>query len=79
MHPHPDPGPDKILERGVSTVKNEYGGNDLDVATSMHIPVYARDNRNVHKVDQNGKVSNKQDKSMPIINDALKTINQLKR
>jgi len=70
IHGHPPvPG----LVHGVSVVPNPEGGCDKCSATGIGIVVYAVDDAAIHKVDQNGNVTNNLSKQTNVVKDALKT------
>ncbi|MDJ1506759.1 hypothetical protein [Xanthocytophaga agilis] len=61
------------LHRGVSVKPNAAGGSVRITAGRIGGSVYAIDNQNVYKVNQNGDISNKQPRSKQILRDALET------
>jgi hypothetical protein len=61
------------LVPGVSVLPNASGGSDKITAHNIGGPVYAIDKGNVHKVDQNGKVSNNLPRNTEVLRDALET------
>jgi RHS repeat-associated protein len=73
VHPHPEPASGTTLYRGVSTTPNQQGGSDKLTAQSVGGPNYAIDNRYIHKVDQNGNISNKLPRNMEVLRNALET------
>ena len=48
-------------------------GNDVKTASNIKGPNYAIDKNNIHKVDQNGHVTNNQPRTKEILRDALET------
>lgn len=73
VHPHPEPGKGQKLYSGVSTTANANGGSDKNTAQNVGGPVYAIDAKNIHKVDQNGNVSNGRPRNSEVLRDALET------
>jgi hypothetical protein len=73
VHPHPQPGSGEILHRGVSERTNPSGGNDVTTARGIGGPVYAIDDKNIHKVNQNGGVSNNLPRNTEVLRNALET------
>ena len=73
VHDHPEPAAGTTLVSGVSTTTNKSGGNDLKTAHDLKAPNYAIDKNNIHKVDQNGNVSNNQPRNKEVLRDALET------
>ena len=61
------------IKSGVSQQTNASGGNDVNVASNLKVPVYAVDQKNIHKVDQKGKVDNNKSKDTNVLKDALET------
>jgi hypothetical protein len=75
VHGHPQ-FPGEILVEGVSQENGKNitkGETDEHTAKSLRGPVYAVDKNYIHKVDQNGKVDNKQPKTKEVLVDALET------
>jgi RHS repeat-associated protein len=73
VHPHPEPASGTTLYRGVSMNANLNGGSDRATARGVGGPVYAIDDRNIHKVDQNGRPSNGLPRTMEVLRNALET------
>lgn len=74
LHPHPELAAGSVLYQGVTTFPNENGGSDLNTAKMVNAPTYAVDKNYIHKVDQNGNVTNKISLlNFNILKDALKT------
>lgn len=69
--PHPTPADkSKELVRGVSTNGKN---NDVNSTKQMGVPNYAIDDKNIYKVDQNGKISKPLDRNTDVLRDALET------
>jgi hypothetical protein len=73
IHPHPTPTNGNTLVSGVSVTNNPSGGNDLTTARDTNAPVYAVDRNYIHKVDQNGNISNQNPRTKEVLKDALET------